>query len=261
MSSNFMALDQRNLAKPRYSRASQGSRGSHGELWTPQEPDPSTPSALLSEPEFRDEVRRHSFVPQSEPKPGPESNQNSSMFSGVNCEMERRDQMYLSCIAFAFGLCLCPLMILRLLKNLLQDTSSVFDLTLISFVWVAFLPTLTTPALYSLWRLNRSDQNRLQNSFPITSNKFPQSSELILCSNANLYEPELPLREVRRSTSGHRLSIEASLSVNTHMHPHARNMGRPLTPTPTHSRGMGNVQNSNFGHPQRNVRSMSLSYN
>ncbi|KAK4300360.1 hypothetical protein Pmani_027440 [Petrolisthes manimaculis] len=42
------------------------------------------------------------------------------------------------------------------------DNSGHFDLTFISFVWVAFLPTLSTPALYASWKISRSTKERLQ---------------------------------------------------------------------------------------------------
>ncbi|KAG7163160.1 putative 7 transmembrane receptor (rhodopsin family)-containing protein 1 [Homarus americanus] len=69
---------------------------------------------------------------------------------------ERRTQRYLVTIVTTFALCLSPLMILRLVKNMVLETtenSGHFDITFITFVWVAFLPTLTTPVFYAAWKM------------------------------------------------------------------------------------------------------------
>ncbi|XP_037779448.1 5-hydroxytryptamine receptor 1D-like [Penaeus monodon] len=74
---------------------------------------------------------------------------------------EKRNQRYLTTMVIAFGLCLCPLMTLRMVKNMVLETydnSGLFDITFISFVWMAFLPTVTTPAVFALWRMSRLQQ-------------------------------------------------------------------------------------------------------
>lgn len=35
------------------------------------------------------------------------------------------------------------------------QNSAHFDVTFVSIVWVAFLPTLTTPALFAVWKMSR----------------------------------------------------------------------------------------------------------
>jgi hypothetical protein len=35
------------------------------------------------------------------------------------------------------------------------ENSGHFDITYTMFVWIGFLPTCTTPALYAAWRMNR----------------------------------------------------------------------------------------------------------
>ncbi|KAG7155221.1 putative Orexin receptor type 1-like 3 [Homarus americanus] len=82
----------------------------------------------------------------------------------VDVVREKRNQRYIATIVTCFALCLCPLMILRLVKNMVLETydnSGHFDITFITFVWVAFLPTITTPALYAAWRLTRTTKERL----------------------------------------------------------------------------------------------------
>ncbi|XP_042232386.1 neuropeptide Y receptor type 1-like [Homarus americanus] len=79
---------------------------------------------------------------------------------------ERRTQRYLVTIVTTFALCLSPLMILRLVKNMVLETtenSGHFDITFITFVWVAFLPTLTTPVFYAAWKMpRRLDKDRAE---------------------------------------------------------------------------------------------------
>ncbi|KAL7640329.1 UNVERIFIED_CONTAM: hypothetical protein RMT77_008593 [Armadillidium vulgare] len=266
--SNSVPLNSRPLAKPRHSTASQGSRRSHGEIWTPQEPV-STPSILLSEPEFSGEIRRHSSIASQsgtlhlDSKVTGETSSVHSAEGGKTKDL--KDQFYHSFMALVFGLCLCPLMILRLFN--IRDNSKLFDLTLICFVWIAFIPTLSTPAIFSFWRMNREKKPRLEKYFnipPRTYSPMPkvlQSSDSVLYSNTNMLNSEAPHHEPKRKISGHRLSIEASLSVSSHVHQHFRNYGRPLTPTPSHLRAMGHIQTLEYTRPQRNVRSLSLTYN
>lgn len=76
---------------------------------------------------------------------------------------EKRNQRFIVTIVTAFALCLCPLMILRLVKNMVMETydnSGHFDITFITFVWIAFLPTVTTPALFAAWKMNRYESLR-----------------------------------------------------------------------------------------------------
>ncbi|XP_050730024.1 cholecystokinin receptor type A-like [Eriocheir sinensis] len=50
------------------------------------------------------------------------------------------------------------LFIILLVKNMIDETeqnAAHFDLAFVTAVWVAFLPTITTPALYTAWRMGR----------------------------------------------------------------------------------------------------------
>ncbi|XP_071518628.1 uncharacterized protein [Panulirus ornatus] len=85
--------------------------------------------------------------------------------SEVDVAREKRNQRYIVTIVTALTLCLSPLMILRLVKNMVVETaesSAYFDVTFISIVWVAFLPTLTTPAVFASWKLSRSTKEQLR---------------------------------------------------------------------------------------------------
>ncbi|KAK9496408.1 hypothetical protein O3M35_013310 [Rhynocoris fuscipes] len=77
----------------------------------------------------------------------------------LDVRKEKRTHMYLGTMATIFGICLCPLMVLRVAKLAVAETyenSGHFDITYTMFVWIAFLPTTTTPALYASWRMSRS---------------------------------------------------------------------------------------------------------
>ncbi|KAF6198896.1 hypothetical protein GE061_006919 [Apolygus lucorum] len=76
----------------------------------------------------------------------------------LDVRKEKRSHRYLGTIATMFAICLCPLMVLRVAKLALTETydnSGHFDITYTMFVWFAFLPTTTTPALYAAWRMSR----------------------------------------------------------------------------------------------------------
>ncbi|XP_024081274.1 neuropeptide Y receptor type 2 [Cimex lectularius] len=76
----------------------------------------------------------------------------------LDVRKEKRTHKYLGTIATIFAICMCPLMILRVAKLALVETydnSGHFDITYTMFVWIAFLPTATTPALYAAWRMSR----------------------------------------------------------------------------------------------------------
>lgn len=56
-----------------------------------------------------------------------------------------------------FGVCVLPLMILRLARLAIIETyenSGHFDFIYLIIVYVAFIPTCTTPAIFALWHMN-----------------------------------------------------------------------------------------------------------
>ncbi|XP_063610777.1 neuropeptide Y receptor type 2-like [Penaeus indicus] len=84
----------------------------------------------------------------------------------LDLEEEKRNQKYLALIIGISTLCLTPLAVLRLVKNEILETrqnSGHFDVTYISFVWVAFLPAVSTPVVFAAWKRKRwySSQNQL----------------------------------------------------------------------------------------------------
>lgn len=57
-----------------------------------------------------------------------------------------------------YAIFLCPLMVLRVARLALLETydnSGHFDITYTTFVWVAFLPTCSTPLLFASWQMSR----------------------------------------------------------------------------------------------------------
>ncbi|XP_071552761.1 neuropeptide Y receptor type 5-like [Panulirus ornatus] len=136
---------------------------------------------------------------------------------------EKRNQRYIGSIVTAFALCLCPLMILRLVRNMVLETydnSGHFDITYITFVWVAFLPTVTTPVLYGAWKMNRSTKERLLGYLHFRSRRSPTSHNFT------------PMFYSCHSRAAHRLSLEPALGATSP--PHVRPpSGRPSTASPT----------------------------
>lgn len=76
----------------------------------------------------------------------------------INISKEKRTQKIFVFMVTAYGLCLCPLMVLRLARLAMVETydnSAHFDFTFIIFVWVAFIPTCTTPMAFASWQMSR----------------------------------------------------------------------------------------------------------
>ncbi|XP_073998340.1 G-protein coupled receptor 83 isoform X2 [Rhodnius prolixus] len=98
----------------------------------------------------------------------------------LDIRKEKRTHKYLGAIATIFAICLCPLMVLRLAKLALTETyenSGHFDITYTMFVWIAFLPTTTTPALYASWRMSRTTKERLRGYLRLSGRNRSRSSE------------------------------------------------------------------------------------
>nr|XP_023018238.1 orexin receptor type 1 [Leptinotarsa decemlineata] len=100
----------------------------------------------------------------------------------LNVAKEMRTQKFLVTMITTYGICLCPLMILRLARLALietYDNSGHFDITFAIFVWIAFLPTCSTPLLFAVWQINGSRMERLRGYFRFSNQKFRQSCETV----------------------------------------------------------------------------------
>ncbi|XP_049798169.1 prolactin-releasing peptide receptor-like [Schistocerca nitens] len=78
---------------------------------------------------------------------------------------EKRAHKYLVLMVSAFGFWLCPLMVLRVVRQVLPETyenDAHLDVTYTVFVWFAFLHTCSTPALYASWTLSPLEKERLR---------------------------------------------------------------------------------------------------
>ncbi|XP_023728017.1 prolactin-releasing peptide receptor isoform X2 [Cryptotermes secundus] len=93
----------------------------------------------------------------------------------LDVRKEKRNQKYLISMVTIFAICLCPLMVLRVAKLALAETyenSGHFDITFMLFVWIAFLPTCTTPCLFASWRMSRIAKERLRGYFRFSNRKI-----------------------------------------------------------------------------------------
>ncbi|XP_024945706.1 5-hydroxytryptamine receptor 1 isoform X3 [Cephus cinctus] len=98
----------------------------------------------------------------------------------LDVRKEKRTQKYLIFMVSVYAICLCPLMVLRLAKLALMETyenSGHFDITFTMFVWVAFMPTVTTPALYASWQMSRSAKERLRGYFRFSNRRLTRACE------------------------------------------------------------------------------------
>lgn len=76
----------------------------------------------------------------------------------LDVSKEKRNQKYLISMVTVFGICLCPLNILKLARMAVNETyenSRLIDITYVLAVWIGFLPTCTTPYIYASWQMSR----------------------------------------------------------------------------------------------------------
>ncbi|KAG5881035.1 hypothetical protein JTB14_000859 [Gonioctena quinquepunctata] len=100
----------------------------------------------------------------------------------LNVLKEIRNQKILVTMITIYGICLCPLMILRLARLALietYDNSGLLDIIFAVFVWIAFLPTCSTPMLFAVWQIDGSSMDRLRGYFRFSNQKFRQSCETV----------------------------------------------------------------------------------
>ncbi|GFG39084.1 hypothetical protein Cfor_01274 [Coptotermes formosanus] len=101
----------------------------------------------------------------------------------LDVQKEKRNQKYLISMVTIFAICLCPLMVLRVAKMALAETyenSGHYDITYTLFVWIAFLPTCTTPGLFASWRMSRVAKERLRGYFRFSNRKLRRACEFPL---------------------------------------------------------------------------------
>lgn len=68
---------------------------------------------------------------------------------------EKQMQSFLAKAVITYATCLLPLNLIRLLKHVVYETyenSFHFDISFIMVVWLAFLPTITTPVIFLFWQ-------------------------------------------------------------------------------------------------------------
>lgn len=68
--------------------------------------------------------------------------------------LEKKLQAFLASAVTAYAVCLLPLNLLRLLKHVVYETyesSFHFDIIFITVVWLAFVPTITTPVIFRFY--------------------------------------------------------------------------------------------------------------
>ncbi|XP_068203830.1 uncharacterized protein [Palaemon carinicauda] len=174
-------------------------------------------SAILNEVDGREEYLLHdtnqlpSFLTSSSARPTrgaetPVGPQNED--SQIDLTKEKRNQKYIVTMTAAVALCLCPLMILRLVKNMVLETydnSGHFDITFITFVWVAFFPTVSTPALFAAWRMSRSTKDRLEGYLRFSNRSHRSTSShggQHLPSDLHPYHPRSDYRMSLERTQG-----------------------------------------------------------
>ncbi|KAK9881887.1 hypothetical protein WA026_018082 [Henosepilachna vigintioctopunctata] len=129
------------------------------------------------------------------------SGRSSGSFRGTNVEdddlkpedfeidviKEKRTQKYLVLTITVYGICLCPIMILRLVRLALMETydnSASLDITFTAFVWLDFAPACVTPIVYTAWQLSRSSRERLRGYFRFSDRKLRRSCETVITTAA-----------------------------------------------------------------------------
>ncbi|KAK8383941.1 hypothetical protein O3P69_016000 [Scylla paramamosain] len=198
----------------------------HPRVWNLHAADHVFSSSLLTGGEGRALCSDHHQIPPFLPRGAAEGrgaaspSQQPPLHGGgalVEVARERRNHRYLVTLVSAFAVCVTPLMVLRLVKNMVMETtqnSAHFDLTFISLVWVAFLPTLTTPVLYAAWKMDR----------PLTDRVL---GYLRLCPWERHYSTPAahempPIFNSTHPHTAHRLSLEPSMlpAASRPLHPH-----------------------------------------
>lgn len=79
------------------------------------------------------------------------STNNVSNEDNKDWQVEKKLQDFLASAVTAYAVCLLPLNLVRLLKHVVYETyesSYHFDFTFITIVWLAFVPTVTTPLIF-----------------------------------------------------------------------------------------------------------------
>ncbi|XP_044757436.1 alpha-1B adrenergic receptor [Coccinella septempunctata] len=75
----------------------------------------------------------------------------------LNVLQEKRNQGYLVFTVSVYGICMCPIMVLRLVRFYLvetYDSSGIIDVVYTVFVWIAFAPVCITPLVHIVWQFS-----------------------------------------------------------------------------------------------------------
>ncbi|XP_057334888.1 uncharacterized protein LOC130673720 isoform X4 [Microplitis mediator] len=98
----------------------------------------------------------------------------------IDVRREIRTQKYLIFMVSFYAILLCPLMVLKLAKLALVETEENeghFDITYTMFVWLGFIPTVSTPLLYASWQMSRPTKERLKGYFQSSSRRLTKVCE------------------------------------------------------------------------------------
>ncbi|KAG8200121.1 hypothetical protein JTE90_018910 [Oedothorax gibbosus] len=106
---------------------------------------------------------------------------------------EKQMQCFLAKAVSTYATCLLPLNLIRLLKHVVYETyenSYHFDISFIMVVWLAFLPTVTTPVIFLFWQRAGGDQNssssrylRLGRSSDVSFSHYLETKETAINNN------------------------------------------------------------------------------
>ncbi|XP_055300752.1 uncharacterized protein LOC129567665 isoform X2 [Sitodiplosis mosellana] len=94
---------------------------------------------------------------------------------------EQRTQYLLGTMAACEIICIGPLMVLRFARQQMDETyenSSHFDITYLLLIWVAFLPTIISPVMYSMWILSGPTKDRIWRYFRLSSRQSNSDNKL-----------------------------------------------------------------------------------
>ncbi|GBL88770.1 hypothetical protein AVEN_158902-1 [Araneus ventricosus] len=78
--------------------------------------------------------------------------------------LEKQMQSFLATAVTTYAICLLPLNLVRLLKHVVYETyenSFHFDISFITVVWLAFVPTVSTPVIFLLWQRSGVHQSSI----------------------------------------------------------------------------------------------------
>ena len=109
----------------------------------------------------------------------------------IDVGKEKRAQGYLVSMVMLYATCWCPLKILILVTHFVSessDNSGHFDITYLTFTFLAFLSTCINPVLFASWRMSDRTRDRLKGYFRF-SNRRRGSSHSNGARASEIYAP------------------------------------------------------------------------